>query len=413
MLAVDRAVGAEFVPTALRFEPGAANVMLATFIGAIVTIAGFTFWMRSIMVQLASTQFSARVLAAYLQDRFQQSVMGFMVAALTLVVVILHDVPAASGEPMPHLSVLVAVVVTVGALVTMLLAMRRSVSAMQVGELVRRMAESAVDMVRRKHDTAQQRAEPGRELPDGEHEVVVANRTGWVAAIDPDALLEAVPPRTVVRLEVRTGMFVVEDTPLSTVAAPDPGLVDVGAVRSAVTVARQRDRAEDVELRLQELLDIAQQALALGSNDATAAYEVIAHMGWVMREVLCLDATPTGFEGPGERALRRPRELTPEELVRAGFERLRVSGAEYPNIARRLLHVLAFVRDELASAGRHDRVPPIVDVARRTLRTCEQGPALPSEKARVRDFARELGFTGDRAVRGEPVDGQHLASSPR
>ena len=69
MLAVDSRMDLQSVPSVLRFTVESARELLGTVAAAIITVAGIVFALTGLSVQLASSQFSPRVVRGFLRDR--------------------------------------------------------------------------------------------------------------------------------------------------------------------------------------------------------------------------------------------------------------------------------------------------------------------------------------------------------
>ena len=68
LVAVDRATGGDHT-LGFRAEPDAARALLATIAGSLITVAGLTFSITIVSLQLVSQQFSPRALRGFLGDR--------------------------------------------------------------------------------------------------------------------------------------------------------------------------------------------------------------------------------------------------------------------------------------------------------------------------------------------------------
>src|SRR3712207_4648220 len=66
--------------TALRMAPEVAVWFLSGVAGAMITTAGVVFSLTVVSLQLASSQFSPRVLRTFVRDRLSQVVIGTLVA---------------------------------------------------------------------------------------------------------------------------------------------------------------------------------------------------------------------------------------------------------------------------------------------------------------------------------------------
>lgn len=73
----------EPTPSLLRFTVESTRELLGTVAAAIITVSGIVFALTGLSVQLASSQFSRRVVRGFLRDRNAQVSIGFMVGTFT------------------------------------------------------------------------------------------------------------------------------------------------------------------------------------------------------------------------------------------------------------------------------------------------------------------------------------------
>lgn len=396
---VDQTVPAQAVPTALWVEADTASLLLATLAGVLVTVVAVLFWVRAAAVQLAAGQLSARVLQSYLGDRFQQATMGFVVGTFVHVVAVLWALPAQDASQ-PHLSALGAVALVVGAVLMILTAVVRSSHALRASAVADRIAETAIQRI-------QDQAIPGdddhrvgqrawREPPAAESEALQAHGSGWVCAIDEEQLLASVPPGAVVRLQVRLGDFVTRGATLAEVWLPRGSLADdasrAASLRAAFALGDARDLHHDVAYALRLLGDIAQRALAPGTNDFGAAQEAIVRLGAVLREVLVREPPVTPRTDDEDRWLLRPRDLDARGYVREAFERVRVDGARYPSVAAELLRTLGMLRQAVLEAGLDEHEPALCEQAELVLDSSAHAGLLPADLGALEELAVALGL---------------------
>ena len=83
-----------FPETALGFggDPGAARDILKTIAGSLITVAGITFSVTIVTLQLVSSQFTPRVIRTFMSDRLTQVVMGTFVGIFVYSIVVLRAV---------------------------------------------------------------------------------------------------------------------------------------------------------------------------------------------------------------------------------------------------------------------------------------------------------------------------------
>ena len=96
---VDHTLGYDtHVPFTLEMSSNAATWLLATVAGAMITTVGVVFSLTVVSLQLASSQFSPRVMRSFIRDRLSQRVIGLLVATFFYCVLAL---PSVSGETRP------------------------------------------------------------------------------------------------------------------------------------------------------------------------------------------------------------------------------------------------------------------------------------------------------------------------
>ena len=335
----EQALGIE-PPQALPFDPESARTLLSALVGGLITLAGFTFWMRSIVVQLISTQVSPRVLSAFLEDRFQENLLAFMMAAVVFAATVLGSLPEEGQGSTPALSVLAVLVVGLAALTALLYAMRSGIRTMQVGELIRRIAERGEQQLASAGDPRPQGPIPSRE-PDG---TVQAEETGWLALVDYRAMEKRIPDGTLVTLDVEPGSFVTEGTRVGRVWTSDEADPELGpTLASYLALTRTRDEVERYASQVDWLVDIAERAISPTAVESATVHEVASHLGWLMERAIAVlpdrETEPTGN-------LLLPGWATNEEVTREAFSRL--ARNDHPSVMRILRGVL---QDVLVRSG--------------------------------------------------------------
>ena len=401
LIAVDARIDDAALPRFLRSTVESARSVLSTVAGATITVAGIVFSVTVLTVQLTSSQFSPRILRSFFRDRFQQSVMGFLVGTFTYCLLVLRSVRApgegADGPIVPNLSVAVAVVLAVLVALAILAFINRAAQLLQVGQLVDRITGETLERVReieRPHeDEGELKPEPAVSIPEEGGHVIRATESGWVQQVSARELLDVVAPGGTLRLDTRVGWFVAEGTPLCTVwPRPDDPERAAHEAQEAVALGRVRTMQQDVAFGIRQLVDVALRALSPGINDPTTAHEVVVHLGSILREILLRDLPPAVFRDGSGRTLVFPHELSYGDYVVRAFAQIRHAGARQPAVALFTLRTMAMLRSELRDAGLEDRGASIMEQAGLVLRELERGRALPEDVERVRDVARSEGL---------------------
>lgn len=402
----DRATRDADPPFTLHMSNNTATWLLSTVAGAMITTAGVVFSLTVVSLQLASSQFSPRVMRSFIRDRLAQGVIGALVATFVYSVLTLRVVSGPEGDTAAPIPVTVAVVLTVATVLLIVAYLDHLAHGMQVGEVVRRItgeAEAVLAAVARR--SAAERPVEGA-VPSPEPGLVVpASTDGWVALAPADRLLAAVPAGTTVRLETRVGAYIHEGEPLARVwPAPEQPDRVRARVQSSVVVGDVRTMQDDVDFALRQLVDIGLRALSPAVNDPTTAVEVILRIGSLLRRLLLLELPRPVVEGPEGRRLVRPWELDPQEYVTHGFEQLRQVAAPQHAVVAALARVLRMLVLHVEEAGRTEALPELRRQLRLLLDLVERDPELHVEDvAHLRAVAEDAVDPADHTARPDAV----------
>ncbi|MGH2382963.1 MAG: DUF2254 family protein, partial [Candidatus Limnocylindria bacterium] len=100
LVAVHELVGPSGVriPVLFGAGPDGARAMLQAIAGSVITVAGVTFSITIVALQLTSSQFSPRVLRNFLRDRPNQVVLGIFMGTFTYALLVLRSIRAESDQ---------------------------------------------------------------------------------------------------------------------------------------------------------------------------------------------------------------------------------------------------------------------------------------------------------------------------
>ena len=149
---------------------------------------------------------------------------------------------------------------------------------------------------------------------------------------------------------------------------------------------------EDLAFGIRQLSDIALRALSPAVNDPTTAYEVIVHLGEILRQLLLHDLPPITICGQEGRWLVRPHEFTHADYVNRAFDQIRQAGVSQTAIAMTLLETLGMLISEVNAIDLADRASPLRKQANLVLAGCKAACPLPEDLEQVYAAARKAGF---------------------
>jgi uncharacterized membrane protein len=389
----------------LRMNSNAATWLLSVVAGATITTAGVVFSLTVVSLQLASSQFSPRVMRSFIRDRLSQVVIGSLVATFCFCVLTLRHVHGPDEAPAPRISLTVAVVLTVATVLLIVAHLDHLARRLQVGEVVRAIAQEGDDvLLAMRRTAAEERPGARADGPPSEQDMLVvpAARDGWVTQASSRRMFAAVPPGTKVWLETRTGAYVHKGEALLVLwpMPAQPGRV-TARLSAAVAVADTRTMQEDVDFAVRQLVDIGLRALSPAINDPTTAVEVILRLGSLMRRLLLIELPPETVEGPDGRSLVRPWALRHDEYMDHAFDQLRQAAAPQTQVLAALLRVMRMLILHVELADRTQHVPALRDQLDMVLDACRDGAGL-----HPRDLQRLAALADDRT---DPAD--HRRSS--
>lgn len=371
-----------------------ARTVLTTVAGATLTFAGIAFSVSLLLISLASSQYSPRVVHGMFRDPFNKRVMGFVIGTFTYCLVVLRAVRgslAETGEAIvPSVSILLAVVLGIASVLSIVAFINHAAHSMDVSKILHRVTDEVLSQAR----TAwpEPVSDPSSEEPEVEPqglphgaEVVRISQHGWIQNVDYDQLMAALPPGSRARLEVFAGQYAIQNTPLCHIFPPprDPAGTD-DAVRAAVMVGETRTLQQDVAYGVRQLADVALKAVSPGINDPTTAHDAISHLGTVLSDLLRREPPAQRLSDPDGRELLIPHATTHQQLVELAFDEIRIASATQPTVLIYLLDVLHQVEQSLADLARSSTVRSLRRQAELIRAMNEDADGLESDRERVR-----------------------------
>jgi uncharacterized membrane protein len=363
-----------------------ARGVLATIAGSLITVTGVVFSITIVALQLASSQFTPRILRSFRSDRANQVVLGVLIGTFTYALIVLVTVRsdvADSSRFVPVIAIAIAIVLCLTSVGLLIFFIHHIARAIQAETIIDRVTREAISVIERlfpeelddRPFTPPKPSPLARERGDT---VVKATRGGYVQGISERMLMDAaVDADVVITVERRLGDFVLPEEPLATVSGPADPSEWLDVVRDAFAIGQERTSRQDVERGVIELTDIGVRALSPGINDPTTA-------------MVCIDRLTQVLSLLGSRRFPDPGRVGPDGALRVvmpaadfattlelAFTPLRHHGASHPSVAVRLVEALTRI------AG---RVPP------------ERAEAALQERREVMDAAaRELPAARDRS----------------
>ncbi|WP_307723989.1 DUF2254 domain-containing protein [Pseudonocardia hydrocarbonoxydans] len=332
---------------------GAARSVLEAIAGSQITVTSLTFSLTIVTLQLASSQFSPRLLRTFTSDRFVHGTLALFLATFAYSLTVLRTVRTADdGQDafVPQISVTLAFLLALATVVTLVLFLAHLASKIRVETMLREVHTSASDTADRMLSVDGEPPAGNSAPPDPPADAILvpAARSGFLGGVDEEALLHAaVDADAVVLVDRHPGSSLIAGTPVAAcwpraAAGFDPGTRSqlTERVATAISTGYERTAAQDVAYGLRQLTDVAVKALSPGINDPTTAVHALGHSAALLCELAGRDLGPRLLHDDEDRirvVLRRP-DLT--ELLDLAVSQPRRYGAADPAVLTRLMMLL-------------------------------------------------------------------------
>jgi uncharacterized membrane protein len=358
---IDEAVDAPAV--VFQGDADAARTLLSVIAGSLITVAGLVFSMTLVVLQLASSQFSPRVLRTFFGDRLTQATIGTYVGTFVFALLVLRSVGGSQdgADFVPRISITVVSSLGVLAVVLLIVFLHHVSQLIQVSHVMRAIGRETLEEIDRSHpdeysgpcddaaaaellDWWRSRA-PGSVWPEDPgfvERVDLKDLVGDLAAVDQLALL------------VRPGDFVSVETPLAEVWPAEAADRCAAAIRAAVRVGPERSLDQDLDFGLRQLTDTAVRAMSPAMNDPTTA---VTCVGYVRSALTALSrrALPSGVLWLPDRGLTvvTARRTFDEHL--AVLDEVARYARDDPRVEQAVLAALRSVVDAAVDCGAFER----------------------------------------------------------
>ncbi len=326
-----------------------ARNLLIGITSTMVTVIALVLGLTVVALQLASTQFSPRLLRNFLRDRVNQVVLSVFVATFTYSSAGLYTVGVSAGartSDYPRAAVTGALVLLFASMLMLIFFVHHLAHSLQIDEVMRRVEQSSLHVI--------SNALPTREVtsvaidpPPAHARSIPAYRSGYVQTIHSEILLPmAVEGDVVTAVVPMVGEHLIEGAPILHVWSLDgsaprvPHAVVAALTKDAIRLGFERTLEQDVALGVRQLADIASKALSPAVNDPYTAVQALDHLSVILSALATRTLGGQALHDPqGSIRVTVPgRDL--EYFVDLACGQIRRYGAAEPRVMKALLRLL-------------------------------------------------------------------------
>jgi uncharacterized membrane protein len=377
-----------------------ARGVLQAISGSMITVTGTVFSITIIVLQLASQQYTPRVLRSFTTDRFTHVVLGTLIGTFTYTILVQRTVRSSNDDAeafVPIISVSIAVVLALVSILLLVVFIHSIAQSVRASAIINSVAKDISGVIERLFP--EQIGEPAPEdeagalesTPVGRMLSITTDGGGYLQAVDDNSLFElADEGRFAVRMEKRIGDFLLPGEVIATAwlsRDAEPRKIEK-QVLEAFVIGDEKTLQQDVERGIIELLDIAVRALSPSLNDPTTAILAIDRLAEALVRIGTRRFPPLVRTDDEHQIRFIARRHEYDELVTLAFDQIRHHGRDNYVILVRLAEVMGRVALQVPEA-RRGRLREEVERVRRTAEEHVSGAESQEAVFRAVDRARE------------------------
>ena len=332
-------------------DPEVAQIILSDIATAMMTVVSIVFAVLLMTLTLTSTQFSPRIIVAFVRDRVTQLTLGFFLGTFLYCLAALAATKTGQHPFSPALTVLFAMLMALVCVASLLFFINHISKAVNVNFIVHKIAretESMIDATMPDKRETVKHEDYHKVDMDGEETEVLSIVSGYVRYINAERLfLFAKRHNSRINVIRRVGHFVPEGVPLLTISKIAITAELSTELRKAFELGPTRTLENDIEFGILQIVDIALKAISPAVNDPSTAITCIDQLSSILIRFASRENPQTMFySSPGSLCLCVPW-LGFERLVESAFEQIRLYSKSDVAVSLRLLRALSDIASTL------------------------------------------------------------------
>jgi uncharacterized membrane protein len=381
----ERIVGA---PLEFSGDASSAQGLLTTIAASTLAMTTLVVSITIVALQLASQQFSPRVMRTFFRDTGTKVSLGIFLSTTVYALMVLRVVEPATAtedEFVPTFSVTVAFGLMLASLVTFLYFVHHVAHSIRAVHIMESVAAETRRAIRDQHFSGVPLV--AGEWPDRPADAVLRSEQapGVLLGVDEDDLVELAAARRVrFRLVPNVGMYVPSNMGLVEVWADDPSgecPVTAAEVVRFIGIGPERTMQQDLGFGFRQLVDMAEKALSPAINDPTTAVQCLNRIHDLLRRLAVLVDPVRVYRDPSGTPRLYIKEHGWEEWVHLGLDEIRIYGRDSLQVHRKLRLILSDLMELLADDP--DRLAPLQQQVTLLDRAAQRAFADPEDRQRA------------------------------
>jgi len=375
-----------------------ARGMMSTIAGSMMTVVGVMFSMILVVLALASSQYTSRILQNFIRSRVTQVVLGIFAGIFAYCLIVLTTIRGSDeGIFVPNLAVLFGFVMALGGVFALMFLIHHIASSIQASTIIASVAQETKAVIDRLFPERLGEG-PGEDEDDPmlyppverNWHAVPSKESGYIQSVNMVALQSLARDRkTIVWLEHGVGDFVVHDATLASLALEDlPDQETTAALQAAFFINRHRTVEQDVAYGIRQIVDMGLKALSPGVTDTTTAVMCVDYLTSIMARLVSRKTPSSRRYEEGELRVIT-KDLSFETLLAESFDQIRSHATGDVAIMLRMIGAFETLASLTANPHRRraigEQVQRIAELAERTVESAHDRARIEKRLARLRE----------------------------
>ncbi|MGA9291530.1 MAG: DUF2254 domain-containing protein [Ignavibacteriaceae bacterium] len=374
-----------------------ARGMMSTIAGSMMSVVGVSFSMILVVLALASSQYTSRILRNFMRSRVTQVVLGIFAGIFTYCLIVLRTIRSGDeGAFVPNLAVFFGFVLALGGVGALMFFIHHIASSIQASSIIASITKetnATIDLLfpeklgQSPDDDDEQIPRP---LAKRNWRVIQSKESGYIQSVNNTGLLHLARDwKTVVRIERGIGEFVVQKTPLVSLAMEEqPDQKTISSLQEAFSISRFRTVEQDPAFGIRQIVDVGLKALSPGINDTTTAVTCVDYLTAIMALITPRQIPSSHLYEEGE-LLVIAKGSSFEGLLSESFDQIRNNANGNVAIILRMLDSFQILAGLTTSPQRRrallEQVELIAELVERTVESTYDRVRIETWLVRVRE----------------------------